>query len=55
MKALRGVKFWVEGYEKAEVLFGESELSLEFFKEGELEESDVQSAFKECEDCIEEL
>ncbi len=55
MKALRGVKFWVEGYEKAESLFGEAELSLEFFKEGELEESDVQLAYGECEDWIEEL
>jgi peptide chain release factor 2 len=55
MKALRGVKYWVEGYEKAETLFGEAELSLEFYKEGELEESDVQSAYSECEDWIEEL
>ncbi len=55
MKALRGVKYWVEGYEKAETLFGEAELSLEFYKEGELEESDVQTAYSECEDWIEEL
>ena len=37
------MKYWVEGYEKAETL-GEAELSLEFYKEGELEESDVQTA-----------
>ena len=28
---------------------------LEFYKEGELEESDVQTAYSECEDWIEEL
>jgi peptide chain release factor 2 len=55
MKALRGVKFWVEGYEKASSLFGEAELSLEFFKEGELKESDLTTAFKACENWIEEL
>lgn len=55
MKALRQVKFWVEGYEKAEQLFGEAELSLEFFKEGELDESDLQKAFESCEQWIEEL
>ena len=55
MKALRGVKFWVEGYEKAASLFGEAELSLEFFKEGELKETDLTKAFKSCENWIEEL
>ncbi len=55
MKALRGVKFWVEGYEKATSLFGEAELSLEFFKEGELKENDLTKAFKTCENWIEEL
>lgn len=55
MKALRGVKFWVEGYEKAEALFGEAELSLEFYKEGELEETEVQEAYDACENLIEEL
>lgn len=55
MKALRQVKFWVEGYEKAEALFGEAELALEFYKEGELEEADVKQAYAACEDWIEEL
>ena len=55
LKALRGVKFWVEGYEKAVKMFGEAELSLEFFKEGELEEVDVEEAYAACENWIEEL
>ena len=55
MKALRQVKFWVEGFEKAQTLFGEAELSLEFHKEGELNEKDVEEAFTACEDWIEEL
>src|SRR6056300_88132 len=55
MKALRQVKFWVEGFEKAQTLFGEAELSLEFHKEGELDEKDVEEAFTACEDWIEEL
>jgi len=55
MKALRGVKFWVEGYEQAEALFGEAELSLEFYKEGELDESEVKEAYDACENLIEEL
>jgi len=55
MKALRGVKFWVEGYEKAEALFGEAELSLEFYKEGELDEAEVKEAYDACENLIEEL
>src|SRR5210317_1654924 len=55
MKALRGVKFWVEGYEKAEAMFGEAELSLEFYKEGELDEAEVKEAYDACENLIEEL
>src|SRR5210317_1340397 len=55
MKALRGVKFWVEGYEQAEALFGEAELSLEFYKEGELDEAEVKAAYDACENLIEEL
>ena len=55
LKALRGVKFWVDGYEKAVQMFGEAELSLEFFKEGELEEVDVEEAYAACENWIEEL
>ncbi len=55
MKALRQVKFWVEGYERAESLFGEAELSLEFYKEGELDEADLDRAFEQCEQWIEEL
>jgi len=55
LKALRQIKFWVDGFEKAQTLFGETELSLEFHKEGELDEEDVEQAFKACEDWIEEL
>ena len=43
------------GYEKAEALFGEAELSLEFYKEGELDEAEVQEAHDACENLIEEL
>ena len=33
LKKIRQIKYWVEGYEKAEAQFGELEISLEFFKE----------------------
>lgn len=41
MKKIRGLKFWVEGYNKAQNLFEELQLAIEFHKEGELEEEEV--------------
>ncbi len=55
LKKLRQLKYWVEGFETAEAQFSELELSLEFFKEGELTEAEVQAAFVKAEATVEEL
>ena len=41
MKKIRGLKFWVEGYAKAKNLLEELKLAIEFHREGELSEEEV--------------
>jgi peptide chain release factor 2 len=55
MKKIRGLKFWVEGYEKAENLYEELQLAVEFHKEGELEEAEVDRLNTQVVSEIEEL
>ena len=49
MKNIREMKYWIQGYEKIVSLFGEVELSLDFFKEGGLSELEVDQAVQKLE------
>lgn len=44
MKQIRETKYWIDGHESLIAQLGEVELAVEFFKEGELDESDVDKA-----------
>jgi peptide chain release factor 2 len=49
MSKIREPKYWIDGHEFLIAQLGEVELSVEFYKEGELEESDVDNAVEELE------
>lgn len=55
MRKIRGLKFWVDGYEKAESLVGEVEVGLEFYKEGAMDEKEVEELYKQASATIEDL
>ena len=55
MKAIRGLKFWIDAYDKLDNTYGDIEVLYEFAKEGEGEEDEVDSQFRALEDEIEEL
>lgn len=55
MRALRNLKSWVEDYEKATLLFDDLEVIYEFFKEGEGDESGVESRYLDALEAIEKL
>jgi peptide chain release factor 2 len=49
MRKIRETKYWIDGHELLISQLGEVELSVEFYKEGELDESDVDKAVEELE------
>lgn len=55
MKKIRGLKFWVEGFEKIENLLEELQLAIEFHKEGGLEEAEVDALAEQLTTDVEEL
>lgn len=55
MKKIRGLKFWVEGYNEAENFFEELQLAVEFHKEGGMEEAEVDQLESKTMKAIEEL
>jgi len=55
MKQLRTLKKWVEDYESATSLTEEAEILLEFYKEGEGTQEQVDTAFEAAENAIESL
>ena len=55
MKAIRGLKFWIDSYETLNTMFGDVEILYEFAKEGEGEEDEVDTLFAQLKDNIEEL
>ena len=44
MKGIRELKYWIAGFEHLESLLNELELAIEFHREGELDEEDVDAA-----------
>lgn len=55
MKKIRGLKFWVEGYAQAENLLEELKLAIEFHREGELSEEEVDQLSERLTKEVEEL
>ncbi|MAZ29535.1 MAG: peptide chain release factor 2 [Cytophagaceae bacterium] len=55
MRALRGKKKWVEGYERGLTLVEELEVLHEFYKEGDATESDVQNQYDKIVNLIEDM
>lgn len=55
MKEIRGLKFWIDAYDQLDTLFGDVEVLLEFVREGEAEESELDEQAAELTQKIEEL
>ena len=55
MKAIRGLKFWIDSYETLNTMFGDVEILYEFAKEGEGEEDEVDTLFAQLKGNLEEL
>lgn len=55
VKVLRGKKKWVEDYEKAVSLSDELTLAMEFYREGELTESELDEAYENANSHVENI
>jgi peptide chain release factor 2 len=55
MKAIRTLKFWVETYDSLKALFDDLEVLVEFHKEGEVEESEVDDHYEKLLKEVDEL
>ena len=55
LKGIRQLKYWVEGFNKANEAYEELELAYEFVKEGAMEESELDENFQKVSATIEEL
>lgn len=55
MKSIRGLKFWIEAYEKLDNSHADIDILYEFAKEGEGEEDEVDLQFYQLQDEVEEL
>ena len=55
MKTIRGLKFWIDAFDKLDNAYADIEVLYEFAKEGEGEEEEVDSQFRALEDEVEEL
>jgi peptide chain release factor 2 len=49
MRKIRELKYWIQGYEAVQAQFGEVETSVEFYREGVIEESEVDAAVAQLE------
>lgn len=55
MKSIRTLKFWIDAYDKLKSMFDDTELLIEFVKEGAAEETEVDHAYGELAKEVEEL
>jgi peptide chain release factor 2 len=55
MKSIRTLKFWIDAYDKLKSKFDDTELLVEFLKEGAAEEIEVDSSYNELQSEVEEL
>lgn len=55
MKELKTLKQWVNDYKKAKTLSEDLEVIYDYYKEGEIEEKELKTAFKSCVEHIENI
>ena len=55
MKELQSLKQWVKDYEKAKSLTDDLEILFEYFKEGEIEENEINIQYTQCKEHIENI
>jgi peptide chain release factor 2 len=55
MKTIRGLKFWIENYDKLKAKYDDIEVLIEFVKEAAAEEAEVDEAYAELMTEVEEL
>ena len=55
MKELQTLKQWVSDYKKAKTLSEDLEIIYDYYKEGEIEEKELKTAFKSCVEHIENI
>ena len=55
MKSIRGIKFWINSYDELDTAYGDLEILLEFIKEGEGSEEEVESLYSKTLADVEEL
>ncbi len=55
MKSIRTLKFWIDAYDKLKSKFDDTELLIEFLKEGAAEEIEVDNSYVELQSEVEEL
>lgn len=55
MKEIRGLKYWVETFDKLVNAYGDVEVLFEFAKEGEGDEAEVDAHFEDLKKAVEEL
>jgi peptide chain release factor 2 len=55
MKSIRTLKFWIDAYDKLKTRFDDTEVLIEFVKEGAAEESEVEASYQELSKEVEEL
>lgn len=55
MKSIRTLKFWIDAYDKLKSKFDDTELLIEFLKEGAAEEIEVDNSYDELQSEVEEL
>ncbi len=55
MRKIKGIKFWIEGYDEVEKAVEELSLAFDFLKEGIVEEAEVDAAYARATKLIEDL
>ena len=55
MKELRSLKKWVNDYEQAKQLLDDLEVLFDFYKEGEVEEAEVNATYQKLLDLLEDI
>lgn len=55
MKKVRGIKQWIEGYNKVKALVDELALSFDFYKEEAISEEELDLSFSKAKEAVEEL
>ncbi|MBS7377781.1 MAG: PCRF domain-containing protein, partial [Paludibacteraceae bacterium] len=55
MKLVKGIKFWIEGYNNVDAAVNEAQIAFDFYKEGAMTEEEVDEAYNTAIAMIEDL